>query len=150
MRIWVISLSVLVLIGFPIAWFAPLFSLKVNLRFWADATEFSVISTLQILWNDDPFIALLVSFLALFAPVFKLFGIIFIETGLLSDRLKPALEIMGKLAMADVFLIALAIAMIKGLDGGTLNVLWGFWVFSGLILTSVMIGFIPKRSKIDV
>lgn len=145
MRLWVIGLSALVLAALPIAWFAPLFSLKVKYRFWADATDFSVISTLQILWKDDPFIALLVSFFALFFPVLKLIGIITIEAGLLSERLKPGLDLMGRFAMADVFLIALAIAMVKGLDGGDLTVLWGFWAFSGLIITSILIGFLSKR-----
>jgi len=144
MRVWVVVAASVVLAGFPLVWFAPLFSLKIDLRFWADATEFSVVSTLQTLWRTDPALALLVSFLALFAPVLKVTGIILIEAGLLVARVKPGLEILGRLAMADVFLIALAVAMIKGLEGGTLTIRWGFWAFAGLVLASVLLGWLCR------
>lgn len=144
---WAVTGAALgLMIAFPVIWFAPLFSLKITLRFWADATQFTVISTLQTLWRDSPGIALLVSFLALFAPMVKLLGIILSQHGLISRHLGPALTVMGRLAMADIFLIALAVAMIRGLDGGNITIHWGFWAFAGAVLAALALGWVKPRA----
>ena len=147
MRNMVITAAAAVLLAFPPVWFLPLFTLDVSFRFWADATEYTMISTLQTLWQADPALALLVSFLALFAPVVKLTGIILIQTGWLSPRALPGLSLMGRLAMADVFLIALAVAMIRGIDGAVLTIESGFWAFAGLVMASVVLGWAPAPGK---
>ncbi len=51
---------------------------------------------------------------ALFAPYLKTIGLALLHFRLLSPRVLPALHILGKLAMADIFLIALYIVVAKG------------------------------------
>ena len=104
------NLALLVL--FPIAWFAPLLRAAILPIFGMD--EISVITGLQSLWESDAALALLVTFLAVFAPYAKTIGLALLHWNLLSPRTLPGLEILGKLAMADVFLIALYIVIVKG------------------------------------
>ena len=104
-----LNLSLLIL--FPVAWFAPLLRAGLDLPLFG-LNEISVISGLQALWESDVVLALLVTFLAVFAPYLKTIGLALIHFGLLRRKVLPALEILGKLAMADVFLIALYIVVL--------------------------------------
>jgi uncharacterized paraquat-inducible protein A len=123
---------------FPLAWFAPLMTVKVKLQFWASGTELSVISMLQSVWAEDAVLALVLTFLAVVAPTLKVLGTALIQTGFLSPRAHGALVVLGRLAMADVFLIAVYVAVFKGLDGGTITTGWGLWLFTACVLASVM------------
>jgi len=125
------------LILFPVAWFAPL--LRAALLPWFGMSEISVISGLQSLWQTDAALALMVTFLAILAPMLKVIGLALIDWGLLSETLLPALQILGKLAMADVFLLALYIVIAKGVGHTTIEVAWGTYLFSGCILASVVL-----------
>jgi paraquat-inducible protein A len=135
------NLSLLVL--FPIAWFAPL--LKAGILPLFNLSEISVMSGLQSLWGSDVFLALVVTVFALFAPYIKTVGLALIHFRLLSPRLTPALGIMGKLAMADVFLIALYVVVAKGIGIGRVEVAWGLYLFTACILASLAISFFTKR-----
>ena len=135
------NLSLLVL--FPIAWFAPL--LKAGILPLFKLSEISVMSGLQSLWGSDVFLALVVTVFALFAPYIKTVGLALIHFRLLSPRLTPALGIMGKLAMADVFLIALYGVVAKGIGIGRVEVAWGLYLFTACILASLAISFFTKR-----
>ena len=137
----VANLSLLVL--FPVAWFAPL--LKAGLLPYFSLSEISVVSGLQSLWNSDVVLALVVTLLALFAPLIKTLGLALVQFGLLDRRTLPALEITGRLAMADVFLVALYITVFKGMGVGRIDVAWGFYLFTACILTSVVLGILEKR-----
>ncbi len=125
------------LILFPIAWFAPLLRAALLPVFGMD--EISVITGLQSLWATDAALALLVTFLAIFAPFAKTLGLALLHFGLLSPRTLPALSALGKLAMADVFLIALYIVVVKGAGYVTIEVAWGLYLFTACILASLMI-----------
>lgn len=125
------------LILFPIAWFAPLLRAALLPLFGMD--EISVISGLQSLWGDEPALALLVTFLAVFAPYAKTLGLALLHFGLLDPRLLPVLQFLGKLAMADVFLIALYVVIAKGAGWVTVETAWGLWLFSLCVLSSVLI-----------
>jgi paraquat-inducible protein A len=135
------NLSLLVL--FPIAWFAPL--LKAGILPLFKLSEISVMSGLQSLWGSDVFLALVVTVFALFAPYIKTVGLALIHFRLLSPRLTPAIGIMGKLAMADVFLIALYVVVAKGIGIGRVEVAWGLYLFTACILASLAISFFTKR-----
>ena len=135
------NLTLLVL--FPIAWFAPL--LRAGLLPLFGLSEISVVSGLQSLWETDAILALLVTFLAIFAPYMKTIGLALIHFGLLRRKTLPALEILGKLAMADVFLIALYIVVIKGIGVGRIETAWGLYLFTACILASILISFLTKR-----
>lgn len=136
-----LNLSLLVL--FPVAWFAPLMRAGVLPLF--GLSEISVVSGLQALWDTDPALALLVTGLAIFAPYLKTLGLALLHFRLLSPRVLPALHVLGKLAMADVFLIALYIVVVKGVGLAHVETAWGLWLFTGCILGSLGLSLIARR-----
>jgi paraquat-inducible protein A len=105
-------------------------------------SEISVISGLQSLWASDIYLALLVTVFALFAPYLKCIGLALVHFDLLSSRVKPALSILGKLAMADIFLIAVYITVIKGLGLGRIETAWGLYLFTGCVLAQIALGYL--------
>lgn len=131
------------LIAFPIAWFAPL--LHAGLLPLFGLSDISIISGLQSLWDTDPVLALLVTFLAIFAPYMKTIGLALIQFGLMRRKVLPALEILGKLAMADVFLIALYVVIVKGAGYVTVETGWGLYLFTACILASLAISHLTRR-----
>ena len=136
-------LNLLLLILFPIAWFSPL--LRAGLLPLFGLSEISVISGLQSLWESDVILALTVTFLAIFAPYLKTIGLALIHFRLMRRKALPALEILGKLAMADVFLIALYIVVVKGVGLATVETAWGLYLFTGCILASVAISHLTAK-----
>ncbi|WP_374643818.1 paraquat-inducible protein A [Tabrizicola sp.] len=136
-------LNLALLLLFPIAWFAPLLRAAILPIFGMD--EISVITGLQSLWESDAALALLVTFLAVFAPYAKTIGLALLHWNLLSPRVLPALEILGKLAMADVFLVALYVVIAKGAGMVTVEVAWGLYLFTGCVLASALISWRSRR-----
>lgn len=136
-------LNLVLLILFPIAWFAPLLRAGFLPIFGLD--EISVITGLQSLWESDAALALLVTFLAIFAPYAKTIGLALLHAGLLSPRTLPALNILGKLAMADIFLIAIYIVLVKGIGLATIETAWGLYLFSGCVLASILISWRTEK-----
>ncbi|MEX0337982.1 MAG: paraquat-inducible protein A [Arenibacterium sp.] len=139
-----LNLSLLVL--FPISWFAPLMRAGIDLPLFG-YEEISVISGLQALWQSDVVLALLVTFLAVFSPYLKTIGLALIHFGMLRRKMLPALEFLGKLAMADMFLIALYIVIVKGIGLARIEVAWGLYLFSACVLASVIIGYFTRKPK---
>ncbi|MBQ2263041.1 MAG: paraquat-inducible protein A [Loktanella sp.] len=136
------NLSLLIL--FPVAWFAPL--MRAGLLPLFGLREISVISGMQALWRSDVFLALLVTVLAIFIPYLKTIGLALVHFGLLADKTLPVLGWMGKLAMADVFLIALYIVVFQTQGLGHIETAWGLYLFTGCILASIMISGLTTRS----
>ncbi|MDA7963859.1 paraquat-inducible protein A [Ruegeria sp.] len=137
------TLSLLIL--YPIAWFAPL--MRAGLLPIFGLSEISVITGLQSLWKSDVFLALIVTAFALFAPYLKTIGTALIQWNLLDARVQPALHILGKLAMADIFLIALYITLAKGISYATIETAWGLYLFTGCILASIALGHITEMTS---
>ena len=137
-----VNLSLLVL--FPIAWMAPL--LKAGLLPFFALSEISVLTGLQALWEKDIFLAVVVTFFALVAPYLKTIGIALIQFGMASPRLLPAITFMGKLAMADIFLIALYIVVAKGVGIGRLETGWGLYLFTACIVLSLFMSYASKKT----
>ena len=135
------NLSLLIL--FPIAWFAPLLRAALLPIFGMD--EISVISGLQSLWGSDVILALIVTAFALFAPYLKTIGLALVHFDLLKDKVLPALGYMGKLAMADIFLIALYVVVVKGAGRVTVEGGWGLYLFTGCVLASIGISVLTAR-----
>ena len=131
------NLSLLIL--YPVAWFAPL--MRAGLLPLFGLSEISVMTGLQSLWASDIFLALVVTVFALFAPYIKTIGLALIHFDLLSPRVEKILEILGKLAMADIFLIALYITLTKGIGIGRIEVAWGLYLFTFCILVSLFISW---------
>ena len=135
------NLSLLFL--FPIAWFAPL--LRAGLLPLFSLDEVSTITAVKALWEKDIFLALLVTFLAIFTPIIKVLATALVHFGLLSKQALPTLEILGKLAMADVFLIAIYIVGAKGIGIGRVETAWGLYLFTACVLGSMLITHLTKR-----
>ncbi len=139
-----VNLSLLVL--YPLSWFAPL--LRAGLLPLFSLSEISIITGLQSLWRSDVFLALAVTFFALVFPLLKTVGLALMHWRMLSPRLHRVLEIMGKLAMADVFLIALYITVAKGIGVGRVEVAWGLYLFTACILTSIWVSWASRRPSV--
>ncbi|AZV77633.1 paraquat-inducible membrane protein A [Parasedimentitalea marina] len=143
MTIRLLTLSLLVL--YPVAWFAPL--MHAGLLPIFGLSEISVITGLQSLWGSDVILALVVTTFAIFAPYLKTIGLALVQWNLLDPRAQPVLHILGKLAMADVFLIALYITLAKGIGYVTIEVAWGLYMFTGCILSSITLGLISEKRR---
>ena len=142
---WIRYANLALLILFPISWFAPL--MRAGLLPFFSLDEISVISGLQSLWETDVFLALAVTFFAIFAPYLKTMGLALIHFGLLRRKVAPVLGWLGKLAMADIFLIALYIVIAKGVGVGRLEVAWGLYLFTACILASLVVSFWTSQKR---
>ena len=138
-----INLSLLVL--YPISWMAPL--MRAGLLPLFGLSEISVLTGLQALWGSDLVLALVVTLFALVAPYLKTIGLALVQFGLLDRRTLPALSVLGKLAMADIFLIALYITIVKGVGFGRIETAWGLYLFTACILTSLLISISESRAR---
>lgn len=134
------NLSLLVL--FPIAWCAPL--MRAGVLPFFSLSEVSVISGLRSLWQTDVFLALVVTVFALFAPFAKTLGLALFQFGLMDRRALPAISLLGKLAMADIFLIAVYIVLAKGIGVGRVETAWGLYLFTACILASLALSLAAK------
>lgn len=137
------NLALLVL--FPLSWFAPL--LRAGLLPLFGLSEISVVSGLQSLWRSDPVLALLVTTLAIFLPWTKTAGLALVQFGLLAPRVLPVLRWMGKFAMAEVFLLALYIVLVKGVGLGRVEPAWGLYLFTGLVLAALVVSALEGRAQ---
>ncbi|MCK0150928.1 paraquat-inducible protein A [Marivita sp. S6314] len=140
-----INLSLLVL--YPISWVAPL--MRAGLLPLFGLSEISVLTGLQSLWGTDVFLALVVTVFALFAPYVKTIGLALVQFGLLRRTALPMLSLLGKLAMADIFLIALYISIVKGIGIGRIETAWGLYLFTACILISVAVSIAESRRPSD-
>ncbi|MGC1505675.1 MAG: paraquat-inducible protein A [Sulfitobacter sp.] len=138
-----INLGLLVL--YPVAWWAPL--LRAGLLPLFSLSEISVLTGLQSLWASDIFLALVVTLFALFAPYLKTIALALVHFGLLKPAALPALQVLGKLAMADIFLIALYITLSKGIGLGRIEVAWGLYLFTACVLASLWISWKTQQSE---
>lgn len=136
------TLSLLIL--YPVAWFAPLMRAGVLPVF--GLSEISVITGLQSLWSSDVLLAAAVTAFAILAPAIKTLWLVLIQWGLLPARGLPLLHVLGRFAMADVFLIALYITLAKGISYVTVETAWGLYLFTGCILASILLGLATERA----
>ncbi len=140
------TLNLLLLILYPIAWAAPL--LRAGLLPLFALSEISVLTGLQSLWASDIFLALVVTVFALFAPYLKTIGLALLHFNMLSRKALPALHVLGKLAMADIFLIALYVVLSKGIGIGRVEVAWGLYLFTACILASLFVSWYTEQSHV--
>ena len=136
-----INLSLLIL--YPVAWAAPL--MRAGLLPLFSLSEISVMTGLRALWGEDIVLALIVTVFALFAPYVKTLALALVQFGLLDRSTLPGIAIVGKLAMADIFLIALYITIVKGIGIGRIETAWGLYLFTACILTSLVISMAEAR-----
>ncbi len=133
------------LILFPVAWAAPL--MRAGLLPLFGLSEISVLSGIASLWRTDIFLALVVALFALVAPVAKTAGLALVQFGLAPPRLLPVIALAGKLAMADIFLIAIYITLAKGIGVGRVEPAWGLYLFTGCIIASLTLSHLAARDS---
>ncbi len=131
MRAILIALFVLL----PIAWAAPLMRAAILPIFGMQ--EISILSGLAELWRSDIWLAAVVTLFAIIAPYAKLLAMLAQTYGRLPARAAPVLQLASKLAMADIFLIALYIVIAKGAGHVTVQAAWGLYLFTACVLASL-------------
>ncbi|WP_375173482.1 paraquat-inducible protein A [Pseudooceanicola sp.] len=136
-----LNLSLLIL--FPVSWFAPL--VRAGLLPLFGLSEISVLSGIASLWETDLVLALLVALFALVAPMGKTIALAMIQTGRGPRAALAPLTWLGRLAMADVFLIALYITLAKGMGVGRVETAWGLYLFTGCVLASLGLSLWTKH-----
>ena len=109
-------------------------------------SEITIISGLQSLWASDVILALIVTFFALFIPLLKTLATSLVQFGYLSVQVQPTLGLLGKFAMADVFLLALYITVIKGVGFGRIEIGWGLYLFTFCVIASLVIHFFNTKN----
>ncbi|WP_138466916.1 paraquat-inducible protein A [Poseidonocella sp. HB161398] len=132
-------LNLALLVAFPVAWAAPL--LRAGLLPFFGLGEISILSGIAGLWETDKGLALLVALFALVAPYAKILGTEAVARGWLSRRAKPVIALMARLAMADIFLIALYVVIAKGTGIGHVETAWGLWLFTACVLCSLLLSW---------
>jgi len=137
------SANLALLVLFPIAWFAPL--LRAGLLPFFDLDAISVISGLRALWEKDAILGLIVTLFAIVAPIAKVAGVALVQFGCASPRLLAPLRALGRLAMADIFLIALYIVLAKGVGVGRVETGWGLYLFTFCVLASLALSHWSER-----
>ena len=135
--------NIALLILFPIAWFSPL--LRAGLLPVFGLAEITVVSGLKALWQTDIPFAILVTFFAIFAPYIKTIGITLIHFKLMGKKPLPFFNLLGKFAMADIFMLALYVVVIKGIGIGRVETAWGLYLFTGCIIASLAISFATAK-----
>ncbi|MBY6090103.1 paraquat-inducible protein A [Pseudooceanicola sp. 502str34] len=131
------------LVLYPIAWVAPLARAGVLPIF--GLSEISVLSGLRALWPSDPLLALLVALFALLAPAAKTLALLMIHLDRAPVWLLGPVSALGRLAMADVFLVALYITLVKGIGLGHVESAWGLWLFTFCTLASLGLSSLTKK-----
>jgi uncharacterized paraquat-inducible protein A len=137
------NLALLVL--YPVAWAAPL--LRAGFLPLFGGTEISILSGLGTLWAEDLPLFLVVALFAIVAPYAKTLALAALHWGLLPARWMPLLGLASRLAMADVFLIALYVVIVKGVGVGYAEIAWGLHLFTGLVLASLAIGWASRPTQ---
>jgi len=136
------NLSLLIL--YPIAWAAPLMHASILPIF--GMREISILSGLSQLWRSDMMLAMVTALFALVAPMAKVLLLAAMQFGFARASARPLLHLAGRLAMADIFLIALYIVIAKGAGHVTVQPGWGLYVFTGCVLASLVLGHLQPKT----
>ncbi|WP_407943770.1 paraquat-inducible protein A [Mangrovicoccus algicola] len=104
-------------------------------------SEISILSGIASLWDSAPALAALVALFALVAPYAKILGTEAVHRGWLPPGAKRWIRLMARLAMADIFLIALYVVVAKGVGLGHVETAWGLWLFTCCVLVSLLLSW---------
>ncbi|MEO1773435.1 MAG: paraquat-inducible protein A [Pseudomonadota bacterium] len=142
-RIALAAANLALLLVWPIAWTAPIATAGILPYFGGNTI--SLWGSITALWENDPPLAVLVALFAMVLPVFKTLGLALVHFRLLGARAMPVLDVLGKLSMADVFLVALYIVLTKGVGIGYVETGWGLWLFTAAVLGQLGVGLLTRR-----
>ncbi|MEM7296582.1 MAG: paraquat-inducible protein A [Pseudomonadota bacterium] len=141
--LWLALSNALLLLLFPLAWVAPL--LRAGLLPLFGLSEITIFSGIVSLWTEAPALALLIALFALIAPIAKVLALGAVHLSLAGTSLAHWTEGLARLAMADVFLVALYVVVVKGVGFGRVEVAWGLWLFTACVLLSLAASLYTKR-----
>jgi uncharacterized paraquat-inducible protein A len=142
-RLEIANLVLLALL--PVAWAAPLARAAI-LPFFSKS-EISILSGLRDLFETDRVLALLVAFFAVMTPLAKTLTLAVSLRGWLPAR--PALgavDVLGKLSMTEVFLVAVYIVAIKGVGIGAVETGWGLYLYTSIVLGGMAVAHHARRA----
>ena len=139
----IVAINLALLVLYPVSWIAPLAHAGV-LPFFS-GNKITVLGGVRDLWQVDAALAVLVAVFAVVIPYGKTLFLAAVHFGMSQPRALGAIETIGKLSMADVFLIALYIVVVKGVGIGHVGSGWGLWLFTACVLTSIWVGFETRR-----
>lgn len=122
---------------FPVAWAAPL--VETGLWPFLGGERISVLTGVATLWSEDKLLAILVALLAMVAPILKTGLLAGVHFGFVTAKALPALGWLSKLAMTDVFLVALYIVIAQGVGIGRVETAWGLYLFTACGLLSIFV-----------
>lgn len=128
----------LALLLVPVTWWLPLFTARVPFLWRHDV---SIASGLAELWRLDLVLCLVVFFFSVAAPLAKSVALAWAwyRCPLARARLwLDRLALLGKLAMTEIFLLAVVIVGLKGVGIGTVEVAWGLHAFVAILLLSFL------------
>ena len=135
--------NIALLVLYPLSWYAPL--MRAGLLPLFGLTEISVLTGVLSLWDSDKALAVFVILFALVAPLGKTLALCLIQFGYLRRSVLAWVGILGKLAMAEVFLIAIYITVVKGIGLAHIETAWGLYLFTFCSITSLLIGLLESR-----
>ncbi|QDL92383.1 paraquat-inducible protein A [Paroceanicella profunda] len=135
------NLALLVL--YPLAWWAPL--ARAGFLPFFGGNEISILSGLATLAGTDLMMCAVVTLFAIVAPYAKTVALALYHAGRGGAGLLRAITLLGRLSMADIFLIALYVVMVKGVGIGHVEIAWGFYLFTALVLGSLGIAWASER-----
>ena len=136
-------LNLVLLVLFPMSWFAPF--MHAGLLPLFGLLQICILTGVQSLRQTDIILACLVMFFALFAPMLKAGLLALMHLGIVAPRGFSILSLLGKLAMADVFLIAFYIVFFKGVGLCHVETAWGLYFFGQCILMSIAVQTLSQR-----
>ncbi len=131
-----VTIGLLVL--FPVAWLAPLAEAGFAMPLFG-GERISILSGVLELAKSDIFLCAVVAVFAVLIPYMKAVLLVGAQFGHLGhpEFWLKILNAAGKLSMADVFLIAIYVVLIKGIGFGDIEVRWGLYLFTMLVLASI-------------
>ena len=132
------------LILYPISWFSPLMSAGLLPLF--GMSKITIISGILTLWQDDPFLSLIVLLFAVLLPMGKTLCKAAIDFGVAPKSWTHALAALSRFAMADVFLIAFYITAAKGIGVGRVETEWGLYLFTFCVLLSLLVSVMSSSA----
>jgi uncharacterized paraquat-inducible protein A len=129
-------LLLLALVALPVTWWLPLFVARVPFLWREDVT---VMNGLAALWDLDRLLFAVVLLCSVLAPIAKLATTLHVwyrAPLAAAPRALRRLTLLGKLSMAELFLLAVVIVGFKGLGIGRIEVAWGLDAFAAVVILS--------------
>ncbi|MEM6356076.1 MAG: paraquat-inducible protein A [Pseudomonadota bacterium] len=139
------GLNLALLLVWPIAWTAPL--ARAALLPFFEGKAVSILGGLGALWDADAMLAVVVFVFAILMPLSKTAALGLVLAGRLGEGAHPTIALLGKLSMAEVFLVALYIVVVKGVGLGHVTPAWGLWLFTGCVLVQIAIAELASRAR---